>query len=303
MIDFDEAWRELQRITKAPDSCDKWNAKAARYDSRDAKNLYASDFLELAGVLPGESVFDMGCGTGVLAVPLAEAGHAVIAADFSDGMLAKLRENMGLHRLDEPGISEGMLTPTRITPLQMSWEDDWATFGLTEHMVDVALASRSIAVADLREALRKLSAIARRRCCITMTTGTSPRVDEKLLAEIGVHVAPNRDYIYAFGLLAQAGFEPEVRFIHSARKDTYNSPDEALEDFTRMIDVGAPQLTEHERRAAIARLEAWLAGHLIDNPEAGQPDKKGLPQGALTLDYERIVPWAFISWNPCDGKL
>ena len=33
------------------------------------------------------------------------------------------------------------------------------------------------------------------------------------------------------------------------------------------------------------------------------PDKKGYPQGPLTLDYQRIVPWAFISWNAKDGQL
>ncbi len=65
-IDFDAAWRHLQQTTKAPDDCQRWNKKAARYDSRNAKNLYAEAFVELARVQPGETVFDMGCGTGTL---------------------------------------------------------------------------------------------------------------------------------------------------------------------------------------------------------------------------------------------
>ena len=47
MIDFDAAWRHLQQTTKAPDDCQRWNKKAARYDSRDAKNLYTEAFVEL----------------------------------------------------------------------------------------------------------------------------------------------------------------------------------------------------------------------------------------------------------------
>ena len=70
-----------------------------------------------------------------------------------------------------------------------------------------------------------------------------------------------------------------------------------------MIDIGAPTLSEVERLQAQANLREWLAEHLVDNPEAGMPDKKGYPQGSLTLDYQRIVPWAFISWNAKDGQL
>ena len=36
------------------------------------------------------NVFDMGCGTGALAVPLGLAGHKVVAADFSRGMLDRM---------------------------------------------------------------------------------------------------------------------------------------------------------------------------------------------------------------------
>lgn len=302
VIDFDAAWRHLQQTTKAPDDCQRWNKKAARYDSRDAKNLYAEAFVELAGVQPGETIFDMGCGTGTLAAEMATRGHKVIVGDFSSGMLAKLRENMALRDIK---VAESLdaLTPGSVFPLRMSWEDDWSQFGLRENMADVAFASRSIAVADLRSALRKLSSIARRRCCITMTTGTSPRVDARVLAELGVGAELNRDYIYAFGMLAQAGFEPEVRYIHSSRKDSFESKDDAFGDFSQMIDIGAPALSEVERLQAQANLREWLAEHLVDNPEAGMPDKKGYPQGPLTLDYQRVVPWAFISWNAKDGQL
>ena len=154
VIDFDTAWRHLQQTTKAPDDCQRWNKKAARYDSRDAKNLYAEAFVELAGVQPGETIFDMGCGTGTLAAEMATRGHKVIVGDFSSGMLAKLRENMALRDIK---VAESLdaLTPGSVFPLRMSWEDDWSQFGLHENMADIAFASRSIAVADLRRDVYK----------------------------------------------------------------------------------------------------------------------------------------------------
>lgn len=285
MIDFNEEWKQLQ-LTRAPlKNSAHWTKKSARYDSKDKRNLYAEAFLDLANVQPGDVIFDMGCGTGALAVPLAKAGHDVYAADFSDGMLAKLGENMAINNVDS------------ITPIKMSWEDDWGAYGIEDNMADIAIASRSIAVADLEGALVKLTRTARRRCCITLTTGTSPNVDPRLLKAIGVPVSPTRDYLYAFGILAQQGFEPTVDYIHSTRKDTFDTQAEALEDFTRMIDASNPSMPAPEREAAVARLDAWLSEHIVENPDAGIPDKKGVPEGLLCLDVLRVVSWAFIAWD------
>lgn len=313
MLDFDAAWAELHGLRARPACSARWNKKAARYDSKDAKNLYARDFLKLAQVQPGETVFDMGCGTGALAVPLACAGHGVIAADFSSGMLGKMAENMAQHGVAPLELStfevaqeqEGAASahvgepfvPAGIAALEMSWEDAWESHGLRENMVDVAFASRSIAVEDLRSALSKLTRIARRMCCVTMATASSPRIDPEILRAIGVEAGLTRDYLYAFGMLAQAGFEPSVSFIHSKRKDTFDSLEDAREDFGRMIELGAPDLTPDESRAAYENLAAWLDAHVVENPEAGKPDKKGLAQGCLTLDFERVISWAFISWD------
>ncbi len=285
MIDFNEEWKRAQLLRAPLKDAAHWTKKSARYDSRDAKNAYAEAFLELANVESGETVFDMGCGTGILAVPLALAGHEVYAADFSEGMLGKLSENMAANGTRS------------ITPIHMSWEDDWEACGIVEGMVDVAFASRSIAVADLEAALGKLTAVARRRCCITLTTGTSPTVDPNILRAIQVPVSPTRDFVYAFGILAQQGFEPTVDYIHSTRKDTFDTQAEALEDFSRMIDLSCPSLSGEERKAAIRRLDAWLSEHIVDNPDAGKPDKKGLPEGLLCLDMLRTVSWAFIAWD------
>lgn len=288
MIDFNEEWKRLH-LTRAPlKDAAHWTKKSARYDTKDAKNAYAEAFLALADVREGESVFDMGCGTGSLAVALALAGHEVYAADFSEGMLGKLAENIALRGAKN------------VNSILMSWEDDWKAFGIEENMVDVAFASRSIAVADLASALDKLTRVARRRCCITLTTGVSPNVDPHILRAVGVPVSPTRDFVYAFGILAQQGFEPTVDYIHSVRKDTFDTQAEALVDFSRMIDLSAPYLLPEEREAAVERLDSWLSKHIVENPDAGKPDRKGVPEGLLCLDVLRTVSWAFLAWSTQD---
>lgn len=57
-------------------------------------------------------------------------------------------------RLNEAGVRT-------VFPKLMSWEDNWPAFGVREGMTDVAVASRSIATADLRDALLRLTEVAR----------------------------------------------------------------------------------------------------------------------------------------------
>ena len=286
-MDFDAEWKRLQLQRKRPDDSTKWDAKSARFDSKDSKNIYAQEFVSRMELRPADTVFDMGCGSGPLSMILANQGHDVLAADFSAGMLEKFHQNLAQHN-----------PPATVKTLLMSWEDDWTQFGISDQMVDVALASRSISAFDLRMCLEKLTRIARRRVFITLSTGASPRIDPVLLREIDVtpDVDAN-DYLYAFGMLAQAGLEPTVDYIRSPRKDTWATPQEAVEDLSTMIDLAAPSYDEASRNAARGRLQAWIDQHLVPNPDAGARDRKGFVQQALTLDRIRIVPWAFISWE------
>lgn len=284
MLDFEKEWELIQQTRPKPTDAQGWNRRSARYDSKDAKNAYAEEFIERAGILSGESVFDMGCGTGTIDVLLAKKGHSVLAADFSEGMLGKLAENARIHDVS-------------IDSVKMSWEDTWDDFGITDNMVDVAIASRSMAVPRLDEALEKLTRIARRHCCITMTTGTAPCIDSRILSAIGIPASSTKDYLYAFGILAQQGFEPCVSYIYSTRKDTFDSHEEALCDFSRMIDRCGTPLTLEESAGAKDRLSRWLSDHIVENPDAGKPDRKGLPEGILCLDVLRVISWACISWD------
>lgn len=275
--DWNEEWKALQAKRRGPDDPSFWDARARHFRPRET-HPYAQAFLELTGIRAGETVLDMGCGAGSLAIPLAHAGHRVIAVDFSPRMLAVL---------DETARECGLFD--RIDPVQLAWDDDWRLAGIEPKSVDVALASRSIATADLKAALGKLTAVARRRCAITLIAGASPRYDEHIMDAIGASVTRSGDYVYAFNILIGMGLTPEVRYIASPRRDTFDSLEDGVADFSRMLEDG------NEDR--IDELRAYIAQHMVENPHVGEPGSKGRPQGAYMLDHIRMVRWAHLSWD------
>lgn len=284
--DWSEDWKRQQTLRRRADDAAFWDERAKTFTAKDAPSAYVEAFLRLARIQPGDTVFDMGCGNGALTLPLARAGHAVTAADFSRGMLDALRAAQAAG-----GVGG-------ITCVQMSWEDDWESFGVGKRSADVCIASRSLAVADLRDALLRLTAVARKRVCATLATGASPRTDERALRAIGLRAHSGRDYQYAFNILVNEGLHPTVSYIDSVRTDTFDSFDEAYRSFSRMVaDATARTASETQRERALPRLREWLHDNLVPNERAGEPDEKGRPQAALRLAVPRTVRWAFLSWE------
>ena len=66
-----------------------------------------------------------------------------------------------------------------IIPLSMSWNDDWASLGLHDNIVEYALASRSIITHDLADSLSKLSCVASKGVFVTAILGASPRINRQ----------------------------------------------------------------------------------------------------------------------------
>lgn len=283
-MDWNEEWKSLQEFRGRADDASYWDKRSASFTTKDAPNPYVERFLELAGIHEGETVFDMGCGTGAIAIPLAQRGHKVVAADFSQGMLDTMRSNMEL-----AGVSS-------VFPKLMSWEEDWEAHGVREGMVDVCIASRSIATMDLEDALLRLHKTARRRVCLTVTTGSSPRIDESFLRELGIEDACHRDYLYVVNILAANGIKPQLAYIESSRKDTFEDEQDAYRTFARMVD-DATRGNEPARIEALGGLSEWLGAHLVENENAGRLDRKGIPEGPLRLDRPRKISWAFVSWD------
>lgn len=283
--DWNEEWKTLMRVRRRADDAQHWNSRSKNFGSTDSKSAYARAFLELAHIEAGSQVLDMGCGTGSLAVPLAQAGCEVIAADFSEGMLEQTRL-----RAAAAGVES-------VQPQLLAWDDDWERAGLSENCVDIAFASRSIATYDLTAALQKLMWVARSRCMITVSCGCSPRMDERIMQALDLPNTQGRDHQYAWNILTNLGYYPSLSYIQSVREESFDSLEEAVEDFSHMLDDMLSSADVSLRSRYDERLRAWLTDELIQNPAAGTPNGKGHIQKSLTLKTPRVIRWAFIAWD------
>lgn len=288
--DWNAEWKMLQAARNRKDDAKFWDARAKSHFSMNP-TPYTRDFMRLAQVEPGERVMDMGCGTGVLAVEYAKLGCPVVAADFSEGMLSQTRANV-----ERAGVQAS------VEMRKLSWTQDWDAAGIGRDSVDVAVASRSIATDDLQDALDKMSSVARRRCCITLTTSFSPRADPRVLRECGIPNRHGRDFQYALNILVNEGMLPTCDYIVSERKDTFESLGDARQAMDHMVTAALGRTDAASLAEARGRLSRWLEANLVENEETGLPDDHGNPQERLRLRENRLFVWAFIAWDPSRSR-
>jgi hypothetical protein len=163
-----------------------------------------------------------------------------------------------------------------ITTCRLSWQDDWQAHGIEPH--DVAIASRSLAVPDLKAALTRLCGYAVHKICITDRVGHGP-MDPDAFDAVGRELNSGPDYIYTVNLLYQMGYLPEVSYIRLEEQLDYADFDEALASYTWMFR----DLTEEEnkRLTAYVRSVAEVAA-----------------DGSVRIRRRCVPVWAYISWNP-----
>lgn len=266
--DWNAEWMRLSDQREVAHDAAFWDRRARDFRGGDEDSPYVTGFMASMRLRSGESVLDVGCGSGALALPLARAGHDVVGLDFSAGMLEVLRR-----RASEDDLRN-------VTTIHAGWDDDWRAAGVGA--ADVVIASRSMDVRDLRAALEKLDAFAHRRVCITLPAGGL--LYPQLLAHeaIGRPTTKRGDQATAVNVLRQMGIEVEVRSLEHASASRYESREAALGSLRRVV---APADANE-----MSALERYVAEHLVETAGAGGGRE-------WRLEPEITVPWAFLAWD------
>lgn len=261
--DWERVWRDRRagRTSKKRDPR-FWDGRAASFAKTTLETDYADRFLAIMEPEEQWSVLDVGCGNGVLAIPLARTVSSVTAMDHSGEMLSIVRERCQEECLDN------------VTTRLCRWEDDWNEAGIGSH--DVAIASRSMVGDDLRGSILKLAGVARRRVYISTIVGDGP-FDRRLFEAIGRPLDVGPDYICNYNMLYQMGITAHVAFIDETRNRTYDSPEQAFSAMQWMFD----DLTHEEEKRLRSYIEKYLA----------------FRSGRWRFCYDRVIRWAVMWWK------
>jgi cyclopropane fatty-acyl-phospholipid synthase-like methyltransferase len=204
-MDWSQAWIDREGERQEPEDCSYWDGRAEGFASKAGSSSYAATFIQFLGEPKGKNIMDMGGGSGTLAIPLALAGNKVLLCDFSPKML-----ECGLELAAQKQVPAGFIE-TKL----LSWADDWRAAGIAEKSVDYVLASRSIMVADLAEALEKMDRTATQRAVLTLSTEYTPRGKYELGKPHMGQSSYVPDHIYAINILFEKGAYPELRYVDS----------------------------------------------------------------------------------------
>jgi cyclopropane fatty-acyl-phospholipid synthase-like methyltransferase len=256
-IDFAAMYREHKATTdfKSKTSTD-WDEKSADMAASTINSPYVDDFISRMELSGDEVILDIGCGPGALSIPLAKRVKEVIAIDFSAQMLAEL---------EAYATREGI---SNIKTYHIGWEDDWSILP----SVDIAVASRSMEVVDMKKALLKMSSHARKKCYLTYKVGGS-FVDLEILSAIGKAIKMKPDFWYIPIILYQDSYLPTIDYITTNRGSIRSA---SADEFIESLNWSLGGLDDVQ----LAKAKEYYESIILKEGRHPKP-----------------VQWAFIAWE------
>ncbi len=237
--DWNEIWKEKQKLhglsKHSDDPSHNWNKRenAERYDSTSRSEYDNRVQITIAGlnITKNSRVLDIGAGPGTLTIPLALQVKEITAIEPGEGMIAVLNERTK---------SEGI---TNVTSIQKRWEDIDPASDL-DGQYDVVIASLSLTMYDIREALRKMDAAS--SGSVHLFWFVDMPFWERMYADLWeplhgspYHAGPKADCL--FGVLYQMGIYPDVTMLPLAKEYRFGSREEMLGFFQKRFGAKTPE--------------------------------------------------------------
>jgi len=273
-IDWNEVWKDgVIFYAGQADTESAWNGVAASMNAGLDKGDYGQNVFDRIRANPEWSVLDIGCGPGLLVMPLAKAFKQVTALDVSSEMLHYVKQNAKKANLNN------------ITCINKGFE--YAVIGIDVKPHDVVVASRSMGyVKDLKQFLLNMNTAAKRYAYLTWGTDDRP-FDIGIYQAIGRPYGDTRSYIVIYNLLVQLGIKANIELFDCDMGVTpQNSVESALSAIKKRfndMNMGL-ELTKEEETRLIPYLEKKLT-----------VNQEGIPQIAFHNNTQNI---ALIWWEP-----
>ncbi|RPI79050.1 MAG: class I SAM-dependent methyltransferase [Desulfobacteraceae bacterium] len=265
-IDWNGMWIQAMLDASARNKKFEWDTFAERYNEWSQHDDYPEKFLQKVPLQPDWTVLDVGCGTGVVTLPLAKKVKQVTALDMSEPMLKHLKEKLTRERI------------VNVEWRQLNWEAPDIEKQIQPH--DAVIASRALVMQDARQALARMHALA--RCKVFLSWRVGERLfDRQLYDAIGRPYHEYPTYIYLYNILYQMGIYADVDFMESRSRICFFTIDDAMDHWRWKIH----DLKLEEEKPLRTFLEQNLT----------QTD-----QGILDAPFMK-THWAVLSWSKQAG--
>lgn len=242
MIDWGALWRKQIAASQRIETCrsDFWDRRADRDEAgRGLMADLTARQLAIIRIRPGESLLEIGPGSGRLTVPLAAVAGRVTAVEPSRNMRRLLRKHAA-------AAGTG-----NIRCLGRRWEDLRLGRDVARH--DVVLSSFSLLVSDIRAALAKIDAAARRAAYVFQSADDWMPPDIRALAGRGRSRPWHSDHLIAYGLLQEMGLPACAETWRHESRRLFRSREDAAAEMETVYAVPAAR-----RRALREHLAAVL---------------------------------------------
>ncbi|RKX44298.1 MAG: hypothetical protein DRP27_06820 [Thermotogae bacterium] len=229
-FDWTEMWNnaiEGSRWGQRAGKPEFWDEQVDWFEELVQQSDRAGMIMSRIKIEPSYRVLDIGAGPGTTAIPLAKIVKSVTVVEPSSGMLARLKENASKHNL------------ANITYLPKKWEEVEIGKDIDMEEHDVVIASHSLVMKDIKDALEKINDAAKRNVYIFIVAGRrNEKEGSSLWSLFNREKHGNRpDYIYLYNILYQLGIYANVEIIDANHNMRFPDLDAAVQHYKTWMNV------------------------------------------------------------------
>jgi len=262
-IDWNNLWNQSLINLPKKNNSESWDNIAPKFNKWMEKDDYPEKIISRIKINSNDSILDIGCGNGVITIPLAQKARKVTAMDISGKMLEILNKKAENSKI------------CNINTINQRLEDV-SPEKLGKH--DVVVASRSLnGVPNIQRELEKINKIANKYVYITIWGVDNRKFEKEMAKLLGRESYSHPDYIYVYNILHQMGIYANVEMLECNTRNYYSSFEEALDRIKWRIGDLSP---EEE-----SILREYLEETMIKTPE-----------GTITYSKGK-ADWVLIWWE------
>ena len=213
---------------------------------------YADELISRMNLSSHNSVLDVGCGDGAIAIRIAKKVKQVTAFDANPNLLFPITQRAN---------SEGIMN---LKFVNAEWLETRISRDIALH--DIVLASRFRQIMNLMKFLEQMH-LAARECCYITWIAEREEMDANICDILGKEYHPLPDYFVIVNMLENMNISPSVEIFETLETHEFNSEQDAIENTMRGYLI-----EDQEARNKIAQMVAsgleYREGYVVRNTPA-----------------------------------